>query len=150
MEKLVEFLTERIKIGYSILVIMGFLLPGSMFVFIWNRDVYIALDIFQLILLSISIPFLLFIPNFLVCLCFLKEINDDGTVKNDYVSSWVWGTLFTDFELILGMLLKIYINKLTIKAFITGVIALYVGGFLIIIIRDLIVRIINFVLERKR
>lgn len=70
MDKLIEFLTT--KIGYTIAVVLGFLIPGNMFIFIWRRDLYLEMDIIKLLLLSFGIPFLIYIPNFIVGILYMN------------------------------------------------------------------------------
>lgn len=60
MEKLVDFLTS--KIGYTLTIIAGFIVPGVMLIFIWNRELYMQLDIIKLLLASFGISFFLYIP----------------------------------------------------------------------------------------
>lgn len=55
MEKLVDFLTS--KIGYTLTIIAGFIVPGVMLIFIWNRELYMQLDIIKLLLASFGISF---------------------------------------------------------------------------------------------
>lgn len=150
MENLVKFLTEKIKIAHTLTVLLGFIVVGAMFVFVWNRDIYIELNALQLLLLSIGISFLIFIPNFVLGLDITFEENNDGTEKGNYSAAWMLGTLFTDFEMISGMLLKIYINDLTIKSYITGLLLLFGVIFFIIIIRDFRTWIREYRLKRKK
>ena len=60
MEKLVDFLTS--KIGYTLTIIAGFIVPGVMLIFIWNRELYMQLDLIKLLLASFGISFFLYIP----------------------------------------------------------------------------------------
>lgn len=64
MDKLVEFLTS--KIGYVLVAILGFFVPGNVFMFIWNRELYMDMNVIKLIMLSFSIPFITFIPIFII------------------------------------------------------------------------------------
>ena len=59
MEKLVEFLTS--KIGYTIAVIGGFLFPGLIFIFIWDKDLFINLNVVVLFTFAIAISFMLYL-----------------------------------------------------------------------------------------
>lgn len=59
MDELVKFLTS--KIGYTLVFALCIFLPGNLFIFIWNREVYLELDIIRLIMLSIAIPCVAFV-----------------------------------------------------------------------------------------
>ncbi len=64
MDKLIEFLTT--KVGYVLTVILGFIAPGNVLIFAWNRELYLELDIIKLLILSFSISFITLIPNLIV------------------------------------------------------------------------------------
>lgn len=61
MDKLVEFLTK--KVGYVLAVILGFIAPGNVLLFAWDRNLYLEMDVVKLLILSFSISFITFIPN---------------------------------------------------------------------------------------
>lgn len=64
MDELVKYLTS--KIGYTLAVIFGFALPGNALIYIWDRELYLEMDILKLLIISVGIPFMLCIPNFFV------------------------------------------------------------------------------------
>lgn len=45
MDRLIEFLTT--KVGYVLTVILGFIVPGNVLIFVWNRNVYLEIDIIK-------------------------------------------------------------------------------------------------------
>ena len=61
MDKLVKFLTK--KVGYVLAVILGFIAPGNVLLFAWDRNLYLEMDVVKLLILSFSISFITFIPN---------------------------------------------------------------------------------------
>ena len=42
MDRLIEFLTT--KVGYVLTVILGFIVPGNVLIFVWNRNMYLEID----------------------------------------------------------------------------------------------------------
>lgn len=73
MDELIKYLTS--KIGYTLTLIFGFGLPGSVLIFVWDGKLYLEMDILKLLLLSFGITFMLFIPNFLIVveMCIVSE-----------------------------------------------------------------------------
>ena len=108
MEKLVEFLAS--KIGYTLTVIAGFIVPGAMLIFVWNRDLYIQLDIIKLILVSFGISFILFVPVMIfgVNLTIIKETISKK--ETDPMQVFLVPISLTVVEMIILMTIKV-LNK---------------------------------------
>ena len=68
MDRLIEFLTT--KVGYVLTVILGFIVPGNVLIFVWNRNMYLEIDIIKLLILSFSISFVALILQFDSCYCY--------------------------------------------------------------------------------
>lgn len=87
MEKLVEFLTT--KLGYVLMIILGFIAPGNILIFVWNKDIYLAMDVIKLLVLSFGVSFVTFIPNLIVVIIIYfihgneKEIDTKQKFKFD-------------------------------------------------------------------
>lgn len=64
MDELVKYLTS--KMGYTLAIIFGFGVLGNVLIFMWNRELYLEMDIFKLLIISFGIPFMLFIPNLIL------------------------------------------------------------------------------------
>ena len=64
MEKLVEFFTTKKGLIIFMISILGFVFPGMLFVFTFNRELFMEMEIIKLIILSCSISFGLFIVFF--------------------------------------------------------------------------------------
>lgn len=81
MDELVKYLTS--KIGYTLAAIFGFGIPGNVLIFMWNRELYLEMDIFKLLIISFGIPFMLFIPNlisvieFMIIRSYLSKKEDE-------------------------------------------------------------------------
>lgn len=58
MDELVKVLAS--KMGYTLTVIFGFGLPGNLLVFVWDRNLYLEMNIVKLIILSFGIAFAFF------------------------------------------------------------------------------------------
>ena len=63
MDELIKYMIS--KIGYTLTAIIGGALPGSLLIFVWNRKLYMELDLLKLIILSFAIT--------LIILKFLKK-----------------------------------------------------------------------------
>ena len=51
MDELIKYMIS--KIGYTLTAIIGGALPGSLLIFVWNRKLYMELDLLKLIILSL-------------------------------------------------------------------------------------------------
>ena len=144
MDKLIEFLTS--KIGYTIAVVLGFIIPGVMFIFIWNRELYMELDIIKLLLLSFGITFLLFIPIFFICMQLMMAGNKLKKVETDIFSLLFVPIAMTVLEMMLLMVTKILNNEYSILDFINEF-----GGttFWIAVISLGINAVIDFIMKKK-
>ena len=115
MDELIKFLTT--KIGYTLTIILGFIVPGNMFVFVWNRNLYMEMNIIKLLLLSFGIPFLIFIPCGVFSLL-LVHIMEKILKKESSFSMYIWVTVGLEiFSLSLGMIKKVFNNSYTITDF---------------------------------
>jgi len=120
MDKLVEFLTS--KIGYTVAVIVGFLFPGMLFIFIWNREVYLELGLVRLIILALGIAFAIYILHFLLVgfTCFVQEKAGDREADLGYIIGMP--LLITNIEIYYAMIYKLEHNNFTITQFVDVVI----------------------------
>lgn len=98
MEKLVEYFTSRI--GITIIIIVCFFIPGVLFVFIWNRNLFINLDFFKLLLLIFSIPISIFCLN-------MVGFSGIYLRRADSKIGMIMILILTDFELYLPLFLKL-------------------------------------------
>lgn len=115
MDELIKFLTT--KIGYTLTIILGFIVPGNMFVFVWNRNLYMEMNIIKLLLLSFGISFLIFIPCGVFSLL-LVYIMEKILKKESSFSMYIWVTVGLEiFSLSLGMIKKVFNNSYTITDF---------------------------------
>lgn len=61
MDKLIEFLTS--KIGYTLAGIGGLLFPGLIFIFVWDREFFLEVNLVLLFVFSAAISSMVYIPN---------------------------------------------------------------------------------------
>ncbi len=75
MDKLIEFFTTKNGLLIFIILIAGFVMPGILFIFGFNRDLFFELDIVKLLILAGSFSFSIYIAVFLFVnlFNFLKE-----------------------------------------------------------------------------
>ncbi|MED9966933.1 MAG: hypothetical protein UFJ18_09085 [Blautia sp.] len=134
MSELIKILND--KIGYTLTVILGFLVPGFMFIFIWNRTLFMDMDVIKLLLLSFGISFLVFIPNFL---CILNaESFIEKIFKKKYdpdILMWLSVGMTVLFES-LGMSAKLINNKYTIVEFFMECIAPIIIITIVVVLID--------------
>ena len=50
MDELFKFLAE--KVNYVAVIILGFIIPGNVLIFVWNQELYFEIDIIRLLILS--------------------------------------------------------------------------------------------------
>ena len=74
MDELIKYMIS--KIGYTLTAIIGGALPGSLLIFVWNRKLYMELDLLKLIILSFAIPGILYVCNIFVCLPIMSLYNE--------------------------------------------------------------------------
>lgn len=120
MDKLVEFLTD--KIGYTILIVMGFLLPGTLFIFVWNRQIYLEMDIVKLVLLAFAISFMLFAANF-ICTTIVFSIQEKARQKEETWRTFLGFPIFVcDLEMSVAMIHKLNCPSYNVSSFLNHII----------------------------
>ena len=105
MEKLVDFLTS--KIGYTLTIIAGFIVPGVMFIFIWNRELYMQLDIIKLLLASFGISFFLYIPLLIFSIKITSITEKISKKEGEGMAVLLVPVFLTVLEMMLLMTIKI-------------------------------------------
>lgn len=78
MDELFKFLAE--KVNYVAVIILGFIIPGNVLIFVWNQELYFEIDIIRLLILSFGIAFMVYVPNFILTTLFItiKSILTEG------------------------------------------------------------------------
>lgn len=125
MDKLFEFLTS--KIGYTIGIILGFLFPGMLFVFVWNCKVYFELGLVRLIILALCISFAIFIPNFFATSFSFMVQEKAGDREVELYSILGSPIVIANLEIYFALVYKLEKSEFTIIQFIDIVIFLAIG-----------------------
>lgn len=123
MEEIVKILDEMVeKRKYAVLgIFVGMVLPENLLFFIWNRDLYLEMDVLKLFLLSLGIGSIFYFMNFIVCMNHAIKMDytikqEDGTRKKFVAEMGAIITLFVTMCELIGLIfLKIYMPSLTIK-----------------------------------
>lgn len=137
MDELIKFLTS--KIGYTLTAILGFGLPGNLFIFVWNRSLYVELDIVKLLVLSFAISFGLFIPNLLIFLSVISAKNQISKKKYGIYNIAFSAILATIIEITVMIVIKILNPEYTIKVLLEMISPEYIVAYLIILLAGIIV-----------
>lgn len=116
MEKLFEFLIT--KVGYTAIVILAFLFPGMLFIFIWNRDIYCELEVFRLLILALAITLAIFIGNFLAVSCYSVIQIQAGDMEIDRPYMFGFPIFLTNLEIYFGLIYKLENPNFTIILFV--------------------------------
>ena len=136
MDRLIEFLTT--KVGYVLTVILGFIVPGNVLIFVWNRNVYLEIDIIKLLILSFSISFVTLIPNLIavIAMNFIKGVNKSSNNKEETKFDILYNIGFSVGLVVIEMIFVIFMAICTenfqLKTYImyaglaiTGIIIIY-------------------------
>ncbi|MCI8661407.1 MAG: hypothetical protein HFG54_14385 [Lachnospiraceae bacterium] len=116
MEKLVEFFKDNIL--SVIIVVLGILIPGVSTVFLFNRELFINLDVIKLLILSACIT-----TNSFVTIMFVVVLKSPFDYPK-YVQMQI--ALMVNILIFLVMLLiKVFWRNLSIEQFIIGIILLF-------------------------
>lgn len=116
MDKIIEFLTS--KIGYTLVVILGLLFPGMLFIFVWDRQTYFELGIIRLLILSLSISFSIFICNFLITTYAFMKQEKAGISKMELEEIIGVPLFITNAEMYFALIHKLSDNTFTISNFV--------------------------------
>lgn len=146
-----EINVEKIK-SFSATIflqlIFGSLIPGILFIFLFNRDLFFTLDIFRLITLSISITApVLTINSFLILIVLALDHPPQNEYKlNKLFSLMIYGGSFITNLVLYFTILIGYLNSYTIKkcVFVAIEVEIYVAISFLVIGFYLKIRKINF------
>lgn len=119
MEKLVEFFTTKKGLIIFMISILGFVFPGMLFVFTFNRELFMEMEIIKLIILSCSISFGLFIVFFLLfCIGNMLKEKCMEEQKNDIIYLLGVPILIENLLIYIGILGKVNGQIRDVKAFV--------------------------------
>ncbi|MCB5688857.1 MULTISPECIES: hypothetical protein [Blautia] len=135
MDELIKYMIS--KIGYTLTAIIGGALPGSLLIFVWNRKLYMELDLLKLIILSFAIPGILYVCNIFVCLPIMSLYNEFKHDTEIFSVEFIFiiPAILTWIEIGYLVMSKILLPEYTIRDFVAkwGIIGIYFvisGGIL--------------------
>lgn len=141
MDKLIGYLTD--KIGYTLCAIFFFGFPGLIFVFVWNRELFVELDIFKLCFLSFAITFMVFIPNLFYGAYVVALEEKTRKMKSDIVNILSISISLTFLAMSAGMMYKLEHNQFTIMLFIKSMLGFLLIGAVLKAVTELIYYLIH-------
>ena len=136
MESLIKILTSNIiTIAGSIIVILCFIAPGYMFIFIWDREKFMSMKMDKLLMLSFSITWLAFIPNSFIGIIFTfyDIFKKQENISISIIVYSIMALLFTVIEILSCIFLQM-ISKDKIKQIKKCILIYGVATFICIII----------------
>lgn len=110
MEKLIEVLTSNIfGIICSLIVILGFVAPGAMFIFIWNKELFKKMTMGKLVILSFGITNLAFIPNAMIGIMFwtYDKVYETNSLIINTIAYFILALIFALLEILSCIFLQI-------------------------------------------
>lgn len=147
MDELIKFLTS--KIGHTLTAILGFGLPGNLFIFVWNRNLYLEMDIIKLLILSFAISFMIFVPNVFLCTTICMAFDAVKKEKTSLYQLLFLPIIFTVTEIIVAMMVKIISPNYSIEMLLEEAISKFGGAYLILIVGGMIFERIAVQIKRK-
>lgn len=139
MDELIKFLTS--KFGYTIGAILGFGLPGNLFIFVWDREVYLDMNVIKLLILSFAISFVLFVPNILLIVMVIRIIEYIGKKQIEGWEILLLTISCTVLEMIYGMVVRMLNPMYTIVNYIEEIAPALFWGVVLALIIDCIIAI---------
>lgn len=139
MDELFKFLAE--KVNYVAVIILGFIIPGNVLIFVWNQELYFEIDIIRLLILSFGIAFMVYVPNFILTTLFItiksiltewnkeQKCNENGMQKRNMTEliSMIIVPMFLEFcEIGVYIYSKIVSSNTSISEY-----CKYIGKYLI-------------------
>lgn len=121
MDRLMDFLIK--KAPYVLVIILGFIAPGNVFLFIWNRSLYMEMDVIKLLILSFGITYIAFIPNSVlgILVYFIhkkREKENQFTTKFQFIFYTSFTMILTVIELLTYIFFKLCGSKQTLSSFV--------------------------------
>lgn len=122
MDKLIEFLTT--KVGYVLKIVLGFIAPGNVLIFVWNRNMYLEMDIVKLLILSFSISFITFIPNLILTIIIYfihggdKELDNKAETKFDVLYYTGSAIVLAVIEIIITIFMAICTDNFQLSVYV--------------------------------
>lgn len=136
MDKLVEFLTS--KIGYVLVAILGFFVPGNVSIFVWNTKLYLEIDFIKLIMLSFGIPCISYIAVFIVIMVII-DFNDKLKGKETKLDNiTIVAVVMNAILFTIGIFCKVIYTDCAVREYIYNILGVLLSAVGIILIANFI------------
>lgn len=146
MEKLVEFLTS--KIGYTIAIIGGLLFPGLIFIFVWDREFFVNINILVLFVFATAISFMIYVPNIFFWLwCHDPDEKTQEKKDADKVEMLMIPLMMAFAEMSIAMIFRLNDESFSILKFVVHLLIILSGAGIILNVKR---KIIYFLKKRKK
>lgn len=116
MEKLIEFFTNRLGIATSI--IGGFILPGCLFIYIFDKEMFLEIDLLKLLILASGICLAVYVIMFILSILYMYISDKSGLKKYDITDILLYPLVYSNLLIYFWMLEKIFRKDLQIMYFI--------------------------------
>lgn len=116
MEKLIEFFTNRL--GISISIIGGFILPGCLFIYVFDKEMFLEMNIVKLLILASSICLAVYVIMFILSTLYMCISDKNGLKKYDITDILLYPLVYSNLLIYFWMLGKIFRKDLQITYFI--------------------------------
>lgn len=116
MEKLVEFLTNRLGIAVSI--IGGFILPGCLFIYVFDKEMFLEIDLLKLLILASGVCLAVYVIMFILSILYMCISEKNGLGKYDITDILLYPLIYSNLLIYGCMLEKLFRKDLQITYFI--------------------------------
>lgn len=148
MDELVKVLAS--KMGYTLTVIFGFGLPGNLLVFVWDRNLYLEMNIVKLIILSFGIAFAFFVIVSVSVFPFYIGLEEISKKKSN-INAIVLPSVAVNILVIIGMIvIKILKPDYTIKSIIEEYGVVIVSVLLVVMAIGYVLNIIAGQINKRK
>lgn len=130
MEKLIEFFTNRL--GIAISIIGGFILPGCLFIYIFDKEMFLEIDLLKLLILASSICLAVYVMMFILSVLYMCISDKNGLKKYDITDILLYPLVYSNLLIYFWMLGKIFRKDLQITYFIEfWSVTIFIAGIII-------------------
>lgn len=148
MKDLLKFITSNKKyIVIAIIIFIGFITPGMLMIFRWDKELFLSLSEEKLLMLSFVITFAVFIPVFIICgICLLCKSYAFNKKNKWYEYVWVpW--VVNNILVYYATVQKIICSDFSIKACV-GKLCFILSGIIIFFLSACAIRWIKTMREK--
>lgn len=116
MEKLIEFFTNRL--GITVSIIGGFILPGCLFIYVFDKDMFLEIDLLKLIILASAVCFAIYAVILILSTLVMRLNERHGLKKYDITDILLYPLIYSNLFVYACMLEKLFRKESPITYFI--------------------------------